>query len=131
MRLLLIALAASQRALHALVLRRSIKHISRAFQASSPKTSKAGPRGRLFLSSAVPIWKMGFVAYSARGNIKQGAIGMTETLTTTVLQVIERTPQWVRHDLESKEPAVRIRAEETLAAMIAAALHEVSGLPVN
>ncbi|WP_205316166.1 hypothetical protein [Novosphingobium sp. P6W] len=55
---------------------------------------------------------------------------MTETLTTTVLQVIERTPQWVRHDLESKEPAVRIRAEETLAAMIAAALREVSALPV-
>ena len=131
MRLLLIAPAASQRALRALVLRRSIKHISHAFQASSPKTSKAGPCGRLFLSSAVPIWKMGFVAYSARGNIKEGAIGMTETLTTTVLQVIERTPQWVRHDLESKEPAVRIRAEETLAAMIAAALHEVSALPVN
>ena len=62
---------------------------------------------------------------------KRGAIGMKETLTTTVLQVIERTPQWVRHDLESKEPAVRIRAEETLAAMIAAALDGVSALPVN
>jgi hypothetical protein len=56
---------------------------------------------------------------------------MKETLTTTVLQVIERTPQWVRHDLESTEPAVRIRAEETLAAMIAAALDGVSALPVN
>nr|KIS30253.1 hypothetical protein TQ38_23680 [Novosphingobium sp. P6W] len=74
---------------------------------------------------------MGFVTYSAHGNKKEGVIGMKETLTTTVLQVIERTPQWVRHDLESKEPAVRIRAEETLAAMIAAALHEVSALPVN
>ena len=74
---------------------------------------------------------MGFVAYFGSRQQKEGAIEMKETLTTTVLQVIERTPQWVRHDLESKEPAVRIRADETLAAMIAAALHEVSALPVN
>jgi hypothetical protein len=51
---------------------------------------------------------------------------MNETLTGTVLHVIERTPQWVRHDLESKDAAIRVRAEETLAAMIAAALDEVN-----
>lgn len=51
---------------------------------------------------------------------------MNETLTGTVLQVIERTPQWVRHDLDSKDAAIRGRAEKTLAAMIAAALDEVS-----
>jgi hypothetical protein len=54
---------------------------------------------------------------------------MNETLTSTVLQVIERTPQWVRHDLESKDAAIRVRAEETLAAMISAALADISILP--
>lgn len=56
---------------------------------------------------------------------------MNETLTSTVLQVIERAPQWVRRDLESKDVAIRVRAEETLAAMIAAALNEVSAHPVS
>jgi hypothetical protein len=54
---------------------------------------------------------------------------MNETLTGTVLQVIERTPQWVRHDLESKDAAIRVRAEETLAAMISAALADITVLP--
>ncbi|WP_370059836.1 DUF6771 family protein [Novosphingobium sp. P6W] len=35
-----------------------------------------------------------------------------------------RAPQWVRHDLESKDPVIRVRAEETLAAQIAAALRQ-------
>jgi bifunctional ADP-heptose synthase (sugar kinase/adenylyltransferase) len=56
---------------------------------------------------------------------------MNETLTSTVLRVIERAPQWVRHDLESKDAALRVRAEETLAAMIAAALNEVSAYTVS
>jgi uncharacterized membrane-anchored protein YjiN (DUF445 family) len=47
---------------------------------------------------------------------------MNETITSTILRVLERTPQWMRHDLESKEAAIRTRAEETLAAMIANAL---------
>jgi hypothetical protein len=46
-------------------------------------------------------------------------------ITTPILAVIERAPQWVRHDLGSKDPAIRSRAEETLAAMIANALNEV------
>lgn len=51
---------------------------------------------------------------------------MTTLLTSTILAVIERAPQWVRHDLESKDDSLRARAEETLAAMIAAALQDAN-----
>ncbi|WP_156419739.1 MULTISPECIES: hypothetical protein [unclassified Sphingopyxis] len=47
---------------------------------------------------------------------------MTQILADTVLRVIERAPQWIRRDLDSKDAIVRIRAEESLAAMIADAL---------
>ena len=47
---------------------------------------------------------------------------MTGELTQTVLRVIERAPQWVKRDLDAKDPFARIRAEESLAAMIADAL---------
>ena len=52
------------------------------------------------------------------------AIGlhMDAEMTATILRVIERAPQWLRHDLESKNAGARSRAEETLAAMIADAL---------
>ncbi|MBG6120179.1 hypothetical protein IWY39_004044 [Sphingobium sp. JAI105] len=43
-------------------------------------------------------------------------------MNLTILRVIERAPQWLRHDLEAKEAVVRARAEETLAAMIVDAL---------
>jgi hypothetical protein len=39
-----------------------------------------------------------------------------------IIQVIARAPEWIRHDLLAKDPANRQRAEEALAAMIAAAL---------
>lgn len=39
-----------------------------------------------------------------------------------IAHVLERTPQWLRHDLAAKDPAIQRRAEETLAAMIANAL---------
>ncbi|WP_340265214.1 DUF6771 family protein [Sphingobium mellinum] len=42
----------------------------------------------------------------------------------TVLPVIERIPEWIRHDLAAKDTAIRSRAEETLAAMIASALKD-------
>jgi hypothetical protein len=129
-RFLLIAPAAPQRSLRALVLHRSIKHTGRAFQASSPKTSKAGPCGRLFLSPPGTHLVDRFHDVGSRQQ-KEADIGMKEALSTNVLQVIERTPQWVRHDLDSKDAAVRSRAEETLAAMIAAALDEVSASPVS
>lgn len=47
---------------------------------------------------------------------------MTDTLQTTITAVIARAPEWIRHDLLSKESGARERAEETLAAMIANAL---------
>lgn len=47
---------------------------------------------------------------------------MNDTISAIILRVIERAPQWIRHDLESKDDAIRTRAEETLAAMIANAL---------
>lgn len=47
---------------------------------------------------------------------------MTNDLTNIVLRVIERAPQWIRRDLDSKDAVARIRAEESLAAMIADAL---------
>lgn len=54
---------------------------------------------------------------------------MNSPLTTTILQVIERAPQWVRHDLEAKDAINRARAEETLAAMISAALQDIQSQP--
>lgn len=51
---------------------------------------------------------------------------MNAAMTATILAVIERAPQWVRHDLESRDSAIRARAEETLAAMIAAALQDAN-----
>src|SRR3546814_18979810 len=47
---------------------------------------------------------------------------MTRELTDTILRVVERAPDWIRRDLDSKDAVVRIRAEESLAAMIADAL---------
>jgi hypothetical protein len=41
--------------------------------------------------------------------------------------VIERAPQWIRRDLESKDENIRSRAEETLAAMIGNALDGGTG----
>lgn len=49
---------------------------------------------------------------------------MTQNLTDAILRVIERAPQWIRHDLGGKDAVARIRAEETLAAMIADALEQ-------
>jgi len=47
---------------------------------------------------------------------------MDEEMKAILLGVIERAPQWIRHDLAAKDAATRARAEETLAAMIADAL---------
>lgn len=49
---------------------------------------------------------------------------MTIALTLTILKVIERAPQWMRRDLEAKDPVTRIQAEEALAAMIVDALEK-------
>lgn len=47
---------------------------------------------------------------------------MDEKLTNLITTIVGRVPQWIRHDLLSKDAAVKQRAEETLAAMIANAL---------
>ena len=52
---------------------------------------------------------------------------MRRDVTDTILRVIERAPQWIRRDLDSKDAVVRIRAEESLAAMIADALDSQVG----
>jgi hypothetical protein len=46
----------------------------------------------------------------------------SDDLTTKIAKVVEHAPGWLRQDLASKDSAVRTRAEDTLAAMIAAAL---------
>ncbi|NWK94682.1 hypothetical protein DM806_03175 [Sphingobium lactosutens] len=52
---------------------------------------------------------------------------MDEQTKAIILRVIERVPQWIRHDLDAKDVAVRARAEETLAAMIGNALDGGTG----
>lgn len=44
---------------------------------------------------------------------------MMRELTDTILRVVERAPQWVRRVLDTKYPVARVRAEKSLAAMIA------------
>lgn len=45
-----------------------------------------------------------------------------DRLAKAAAGAVQHMPEWVRHDLASKEPLVRERAEETLAAIIIAAL---------
>lgn len=47
---------------------------------------------------------------------------MNEETLAIIAHVIDRAPQWLRHDLAAKDVGPRRRAEETLAAMIADAL---------
>ncbi|MCC4254794.1 MAG: DUF6771 family protein [Pseudomonadota bacterium] len=47
---------------------------------------------------------------------------MKEIISQHILGILERTPQWIRADLESKDVSARRRAEESLAAMIANSL---------
>jgi hypothetical protein len=51
---------------------------------------------------------------------------MSREFTDIVLRVVERAPQWIRRDLDAKDAVARIRAEESLAAMIADALERQS-----
>ena len=42
-----------------------------------------------------------------------------------LLKAVTRLPEWIRHDLTVKDPVTRRQAEESLAAMLVAALeHE-------
>ena len=51
---------------------------------------------------------------------------VTDKINTAILAVLQRAPEWVRRDLDSKDPNTRARAEDTLAAQIASALRELS-----
>ncbi|MFB9051296.1 hypothetical protein ACFFV8_21570 [Sphingobium indicum] len=66
------------------------------------------------------IWVIPFaVARNGRGPHSDG---MDANTTTLIMTILSRAPQWIRHDLLSKDAGVKQRAEETLAAMIANAL---------
>jgi hypothetical protein len=47
---------------------------------------------------------------------------MHDNIEATILIMLQRTPQWIRHDMAVKEARVRTRAEAALAAMIAQAI---------
>ena len=49
---------------------------------------------------------------------------MSQDLSRIVEAVLARAPEWIRRDLVQTDPASRRRAEEALAAMIAAALQD-------
>lgn len=48
----------------------------------------------------------------------------SEEIPAKIAKTVAHVPDWLRQDLTSRDAAVRNRAEETLAAMIAAALKE-------
>lgn len=54
---------------------------------------------------------------------------MSEQMQAAILAVIERAPQWIRQDLASKDSAARIRAEESLAMIIADAIRKQGAKP--
>lgn len=47
---------------------------------------------------------------------------MDDRTKDIIAATVARMPEWIRHDLVAKDAAIRARAEETLAAMIAGAL---------
>ena len=49
---------------------------------------------------------------------------MNDHQLLAILEAIRRAPQWVRTDLTQRDPALRTRAEDTLAAMIATGLDD-------
>ena len=43
---------------------------------------------------------------------------MDQASKDAVLKAVGRLPDWIRHDLATKDAALRLRAEESLAAML-------------
>ena len=43
---------------------------------------------------------------------------MEQTTKDALLKAVARLPDWIRHDLAGKDAALRMRAEEALAAML-------------
>jgi hypothetical protein len=46
----------------------------------------------------------------------------SNSISSVTKGVVAGAPEWIRRDLSAKEPAVRERAEDALAAMIASAI---------
>ena len=46
----------------------------------------------------------------------------SDDIAAKITKVVAGAPEWLRQDLVSKDTLIRARAEETLSAMIAAAL---------
>ena len=57
------------------------------------------------------------------------SVPMDDATTKSILAVLERMAEWIQHDLVAKDAAIRARAEETLAAMIADALSKEASPP--
>lgn len=49
---------------------------------------------------------------------------MNQAAIDLLTRTVTRLPDWVRHDLAAKDSAARLRAEETLVAMIVNVLSE-------
>lgn len=49
---------------------------------------------------------------------------MANETSIAIADIVSRMPEWVRRDLLSTDPAIRARAEETIAAMIKDAIGE-------
>ncbi|MDH7975434.1 hypothetical protein QH494_24875 [Sphingomonas sp. AR_OL41] len=49
---------------------------------------------------------------------------MNGPLQQKITAIVARAPDWMRQDLLSKDSVIRLRAEETLGAMIASALSD-------
>lgn len=62
----------------------------------------------------------------ARALLVPHSAPMDDAMAKTILAVLERTPEWIRHDLVAKDTTVRACAEETLAAMIASSLSQAN-----
>jgi hypothetical protein len=43
---------------------------------------------------------------------------MEQSTKDALLKAVARLPDWIRHDLTAKDAALRVRAEESLAAML-------------
>jgi hypothetical protein len=54
---------------------------------------------------------------------------MDQSAKDALFKILARMPEWLRHDLAAKEPSVRSRAEESLAAILIAAFE--ADTPVN
>lgn len=52
---------------------------------------------------------------------------MDPMIKDALLKAVTRLPDWIRHDLAGKDAALRMRAEEALAAMMMDVVERASG----